>query len=111
MSVGGRGDCIALDITIIDCFTRYAIAIPIPDQSSEIIVNALIGNYITVYALIGNYITVYGTPHRILTDQGKCFESALFHSFCTLFRINKIRTSGYRPQCTGICERFNQSLK
>ena len=46
-----------------------------------------------------------------MTDQGKCFESALFHSFCNIFRIHKIRTSGYRPQCNGICKRFNQSLK
>ena len=46
-----------------------------------------------------------------MTDQGKCFESALFHSFCNIFRIHKIRTYGYRPQCNGICKRFNQSLK
>ena len=111
MEVGGRGDCLAMDIvgggeslpltprankyilTLVDCFSRYALAIPIPDQSSETVINAV----------IGNYITVYGTPRRILTDQGKCFESALFHLFSNIFRIHKIRTSGYRPQCNGIC--------
>ena len=119
MEVGGRGDCLAMDIvgggeslpltargskyilTLVDCFTRYAFAIPLNDQSSEAVVNAV----------IGNYITVHGTPRRILTDQGKCFESALFLSFCKFFRISKIRTSGYRPQSNGICERFNQTLK
>ena len=119
MDVGGRGDCLAMDIvgggeslpltargskyilTLVDCFTRYAFAIPLNDQSSEAVVNAV----------IGNYITVHGTPRRILTDQGKCFESALFLSFCKFFRISKIRTSGYRPQSNGICERFNQTLK
>ena len=67
MEVGGRGDCIAMDIvggqdslpdtpkghkyilTIIDCFTRYAIAFPIPDQSSSVIISAIVGNYITLY--------------------------------------------------------------
>ena len=106
MEVGGRGDCLAMDIvgggkslpltphaykyilTLVNCFSRYALAIPIPDQSSETVINAV----------ICNYITVYGTPRRILTDQGKCFESALFHSFYNIFRINKICTSGYRPQ-------------
>ena len=85
MEVGGRGDCFAMDIvgdgeslpltprankyilTFVDCFSRYALAIPIPDQSSETVINAV----------IGNYITVFGTPRRFLTDQGKCFESAV----------------------------------
>ena len=119
MNVGGRGDILAMDIvgggeslpltaranryilTLIECFTRYAIAIHISDQSSEAVINAV----------IGNYITVYGTPRRILTDQGKCFESALFQSFCNIFCIYKVRTSGYRPQSNVICERFNQTLK
>ena len=35
----------------------------------------------------------------------------LFYSFCNIFRIHKIRTSGYRPQCNGICKRFNRLLK
>jgi transposase InsO family protein len=119
MEVGGPGDCLALDIvgggeslpltargskyilSIVDCFTRYSLAIPLIDQCSESVINAV----------IGNYITVYGAPRRILTDQGKCFESALFSSLCKFFRISKIRTSGYRPQSNGICERFNQTLK
>ena len=62
MEVGGRGDCLAMDIigggeslpltsrankytlTLVDCFSRYALAIPIPDQSSETVINAVIGN-------------------------------------------------------------------
>ena len=119
MEVGGRGDCIAMDIvggkdslpetprgnkyilTIIDCFTRYAIAIPIPDQSSSVIISAT----------VGNYITLYGTPRRILTDQGRNFLSSEFSYFCNFFRIHKLQTTSYHPQSNGICERFNQSLK
>ena len=88
-------------LTIIDCFSRIAIAIALPDQTSETI----------IAAVIFHYIMVYGTPRRILTDQGRAFESDLFHQFCILFRISKIRTSSYRPQSNGICERFNQTLK
>ena len=119
MAVGGRGDCLAMDIvggkdsfpltprgnlyvlTMIDCFTRFAIAVAIPDQSAEVV----------IAAVIGNYITVYGTPRRILTDQGRNFESEQFPNFCKLFRICKIRTTAYHPQSNGICERFNQTLK
>ena len=119
MDVGGRGDCIAMDIvggmdsfpltprgnryilTIIDCFTRYAVAVPLVDQSAEVV----------IAAVLNHYITVYGTPRRILTDQGRNFESDQFAKFCVLFRIAKIRTTAYRPQSNGICERFNQTLK
>ena len=119
MNVGGRGDCVSMDIvggkgslpetprgnnyilTIIDCFTRYAVAIPLPDQSASVIISAI----------LGSFITVYGTPRTILTDQGRNFESSEFLEFCKLFRIHKIRTTSYHPQSNGLCERFNQTLK
>ena len=119
MDVGGRGDCLAMDIvggldsfpltprghryilTMIDCFTRYGIAVPLIDQSAEVV----------IASVIHHYITVYGTPRRILTDQGRNFESDQFAKFCLLFRISKIRTTAYHPQSNGICERFNQTLK
>ena len=119
MEVGGRGDCLAMDVvggmdslpqtprghryilTIIDCFTRYAVAVPLVDQSAEVL----------IASVLGSWITVYGTPRRILTDQGRSFESDQFAAFCNLFRISKIRTTAYHPQSNGICERFNQTLK
>ena len=76
MEVPGRGDCLAMDIvggmdslaltqrgnryilTLIDCFTRFAVAVPLGDQSAEV----------WIASVICNYITVYGTPRRILTD-------------------------------------------
>ena len=88
-------------LTNIDCFTRYGIAIPIPDQSSSV----------GISAIIGNYNTIFGTPRRILSDQGRNFLSAKFSYFCNFFRIHKIQTTSYHPQSNGICERFNQSLK
>ncbi len=119
MEVGGRGDCLAMDIvggidslpqapggnryilTFIDCFTRFAVAVPLVDQSPKVVI-ALV---------IGHYITVYGTPRRILTDQGRYFESEQFAKFCNLFRISKVRTLAYHQQSNGICERLNQTLK
>ncbi len=98
MAVGGRGDCVSMDIVggkgslpetprsnnyifiIIDCFTRYAIAVPYPDQSFSVI----------ILAIIGNHITIYGTPLSIVIDQGKNFESSKFLDFCTLFRTHKL---------------------
>ena len=119
MAVGGRWDCVSIDIvggkgslpdtprgnnyilTIIDCFTRYAIAISHPDLSSSLIIKAI----------IGNFITVNSTPLTILTDQGRNFELSKFLEFCNLFRIHKLRTNSYHPQSNEVCERFNQTLK
>ena len=83
MEIGGRGDCLAMNIvggmdflpqtprgnryilTIIDCFTRFAVAVPLVDvdQSAKVV----------IASGIGHYITVYGIPRRILTDQGRNF--------------------------------------
>ena len=111
MEVGGLGDCLAMDIvggmdslpqnprgnryilTRIDCFTRFAVAVLLVDQSAEVV----------IASVIGSCITVYDTPRRILTDQGRNFESEQFAKFCNLFRISKIRTSAYHPQSNGIC--------
>ena len=119
MEIGGRGDCHAMDIdgrksslpetprghnnirTIIDCCSRYAIAIFLTGQSFSVIISAI----------IGNYITVYDTIRCILTDQGRNFESSNILEFCNLFRYHKIRTTAYHPQSNGACERFNQTLK
>ena len=119
MAVGGPGDCVAVDIvggiyslpltprgnryilTIIDCFRRFAVAVPLADQSSESV----------IAAFLGNYLTSYGTPRKVLSDHGRNFESEQFDAFYNLFRIKKIRTTAYHPASNGICERFNQSLK
>ena len=119
MEVSGRGDCIAIDIvggkdscpetyrentyifTIVDCFSRFSVTVPLADQSASSIISAV----------LGHYITIYGTPRRILTDQGKNFKSQEFSAFCLLFRIFKICTTAYHPQSNNICERFNQTLK
>ena len=119
MEVGGHEDCLTIDIvggmdsipltqrgnryilTLIDFCTRFAVAVPLVAQSAEVV----------IASFIGHYITVYGTPRRIRTDQGQNFESNQFTKFCSLFPINKIRTSVYHPQSNGICQRFNQTLK
>ena len=115
MAVGGKGDCVYMDkiggkgslpetllgnnyiFTIIDCITRYANAVPLPDQSTSII----------ILAIIGNFIIVYGTPHSILNDQCRNLESSEFLEFCNLFRIHKLPKTSYYPQSNKVCKWFN----
>ena len=52
----------------------------------------------------------YGIPKNILSDQGRNFESKLTEELCLLSQVKKLRTTPYRPQTNGSCERFNRTL-
>ena len=49
-------------------------------------------------------------PKKILTDQGRNFESQLVADLCELMEVQKMQTSPYHPQTNGQCERFNSTL-
>lgn len=77
INVEGRGDCLAINIvgikeslpktlggnacilTMTECFTRYADAGELPDQTSSSINQAV----------LKHWISLYGTPRRIFNDQ------------------------------------------
>ena len=52
----------------------------------------------------------YGFPEKILSDQGRNFGSKLLEELCLLAQVKKMRTTPYRPEGNGSCERFNQTL-
>jgi transposase InsO family protein len=56
------------------------------------------------------YFERMGVPiQRVLTDNGKCFHSALFAAACLELGISQKFTRAYRPQTNGKAERFIQS--
>ena len=57
------------------------------------------------------FISVVGVPKQIPTDQGKNFDSHLFHRLCELLDIEKTRTSPFRAQSDGQVERWNQTVQ
>lgn len=88
-------------LTIIDRFTCWTEAIPIPDITAETVAEAF-------YA---NWIARFGTPVRIITDQGRQFESSLYRALATFIGAEKARTSPYHPQTNGKVERWHRTLK
>ena len=52
-------------------------------------------------ALWDNFIVHYGLPEKILSDQGRNFESELIAYLCRLMGTMKLRTSLYHPQTNG----------
>ena len=55
-------------------------------------------------------IVHYGLPKKILSDQGRNFESHLVANLFKLMGIQKLHTSPYHPQTNDQCERFNSTL-
>ena len=57
-------------VVIQDYFTKWADAIPLPDQSASCITTELI-----------KFFCTYGPPQILRSDQGRNFESAYLHKF------------------------------
>ena len=91
----GGNKCI---LTMVDLFTRFGVAAPMPDQTAQTV----------VAALLARWILLLGAPRRILSDQGANFESAQVQNLCALWRIEKVRTTAYHPAAT---ERASDSIK
>ena len=96
----GQNDRTMNVLVVTDHFTRYAQAFVTPKQTAAV----------TAKTLWENYLVHYGWPASILTDQGRSFENNLIKELCSIAGVGKIRTSPYRPETNGQCERLNQTL-
>ena len=103
--VGGQGS-LSLgaspksSLTMIDGLTGWAEAFPIDDQSASTVARAV----------NREWFARFGVPDMLHSDRGAQFESALFAELCATFGVDKTRTTPYRPQENGKCERFNRTL-
>ena len=52
-----------------------------------------------------------GIPEEILSDQGTQFTSKLMKEVGRLLSMKQLATTPYHPQCNGLVERFNGTLK
>ena len=87
-------------LMMVDQFTKWIECIALPTQTAEE----------TATAAVNEFFARFGYPFEIFTDQGRNFESELFRKVCDLLHIHKARTTPYRPQGNGECERQNRSL-
>jgi hypothetical protein len=82
-------------------FTRWPEAIPIPDITADTVTRA----HLT------GWISRFDFRQTIATDQGRQFESQLFHSMAKLCGIQLSLTTAHHPTANGIMEYFHQTLK
>ena len=84
-----------------DFLTKWTIVFAIPDQKTQRIVRLL----------VEEIIPVFGVPEALLSDRGTNLLSHLMKDVCSLLGIEKYNTTAYHPQCNGLTERFNRTLK
>uniref|UniRef100_A0A674N2L7 Integrase catalytic domain-containing protein n=1 Tax=Takifugu rubripes TaxID=31033 RepID=A0A674N2L7_TAKRU len=87
-------------LVMTDVFSKYTLAVPTRDQRATTVAQAL----------VSEWFFKFGVPARIHSDQGRNFESLLLQQLCTLYGVEKSRTTPYHPAGNGQCERFNRTL-
>ena len=86
-------------LVVQDYYTKWADAIPLPDQTAVRITGELVKIFST-----------FGHPEILHSDQGCNFESSILAQTLQAFGVHKSRTTAYHPQGDGMVERFNRSL-
>ena len=87
-------------LTIEDAYSRYVMAIPIPNKEAATV----------THHLMARYISVFGTPTAIHSDQGKEFTAEVFKDLMDKLQVKKTTTPAYNPQSNGNLERFHRTL-
>ena len=87
-------------LTLVDFSTRWPEAVALKNIETTTVAEALLGIFSRV-----------GFPRQILSDRGTQFTSAMMDELLRLLSVEGLRTTPYHPQCNGLCERFNGTLK
>ena len=89
--------------TVIDDHSRVAYVEAHDDETKETAAQVL-RNAVAWFAARG--VTV----QRVLSDNGSCYKSHLWHQTCVELGITAKKTRPYRPQTNGKIERFHRTL-
>ena len=87
--------------TIIDRFTRWPEAIPLPDSKAKTCAQAMIRHWISRFDL----------PEDITSDRGARFTSSLWTKLGQVPGVQLHTTTAYHSQANGMIERLHRQLK
>ena len=87
-------------LVMVDQYTKWVELAALPEQTAETV----------AHALVTQFLCRMGCAQEIFSDQGRNFESSLFHELCSLMEMAKLRTTPYRPSSNGQVERLNREI-
>jgi hypothetical protein len=87
-------------LTIIDTFSRWPIAIPLPNKKSSVIAEAI----------YKNLISIHGCPKELFSDKEHTLLADSITLMCKNLGIKRITSSAYAPWQNGHVERFHRFL-
>jgi len=88
-------------LTAIDYLTRWPLAVPSKDATTESMVDFL----------LNHLISTFGVPEKIITDRGSIFNDRAMELLFSRLNIKHSMTTAYRPQANGRVERMHRTLK
>ena len=84
-----------------DFLTKWPLVFPAPDQKAIRIARLL----------VEEVLPLFGVPEFLLSDRGANLLAHVVKDVCQLLGITKLNTTAYHPQCDGMVERMNRTLK
>ena len=96
------GNCYATVLQ--DFLSKWPFVFAAPDQKDG-------GANRLVHLLTREIVPVFGVPDTLLSDFGTNLLSHIMRDVCKLLGTTKLNTTAYHPQCDGMVERMNRTLK
>ena len=88
-------------LAISDSFSKYIIAVPLPDKSAKTVAEAF----------FNHWILKFSPPKSVLTDRGKEFDCEIFRQLNTLLGTEVYKTASYHPATNSTIERWNRTFE
>jgi len=74
---------------------KFVVAVPIRNKEADTVAKVI----------VEKIFLPWGACTELLSDCGREFDNALLTEICQMLGVNKLKTSGYRPQTNGCIER------
>jgi len=87
-------------LTVVDFATRYPDAVALKNTTTTAVAETLV----RIFARVG-------VSEEILSDRGTQLTSDMMKEVGRLLPLKQLTTTPYHPQCNGLVERFNATLK
>ena len=88
-------------LVMADHFDKWCECVALPSQEAGTVARAV----------AEKWICRWGAPFHLHSDQGRQFESQLFHDVMKWFGVKKTRATSFHAQSNGMVERLNKTIK